>query len=236
MANRILTTHVGSLVRPPAVVNYIDAIENGVAVDQKAFDACLHEEIAKVIRQQAERASTSSATASSASCAAGRSTCWTASRASRSAPSRARGAGRDRRCSRNSMPSISRPRSCPTRHGGRRRGPIKYKGQAAVARDIEDVQGRAEGLRREGRGRIPAGGRARERGAGATRTSTTRTTRSSCSRSRRRCARNTRRSSMPASPCRSTMPFLPSHVRRRLAARHGSRTVIASGRRCASTP
>src|SRR4249920_2785546 len=53
-SNRILTTHVGSLVRPPQVMNYVEAIENGVAVDQQAFDACLHEQIAQVIRQQAE--------------------------------------------------------------------------------------------------------------------------------------------------------------------------------------
>jgi 5-methyltetrahydropteroyltriglutamate--homocysteine methyltransferase len=53
-ADRILTTHVGSLVRPPQVMSYIDAIESGVAVDQAAFDACLREEIAQVIRQQAE--------------------------------------------------------------------------------------------------------------------------------------------------------------------------------------
>jgi 5-methyltetrahydropteroyltriglutamate--homocysteine methyltransferase len=50
--NRILTTHVGSLVRPPQVMHYVEAIENGVAVDQGAFDACLRAEIARVIRQQ----------------------------------------------------------------------------------------------------------------------------------------------------------------------------------------
>ena len=55
MTNRILTTHVGSLVRPPRVMSYIDAIENGVAVDQAAFDACLREEITQVIRQQASQ-------------------------------------------------------------------------------------------------------------------------------------------------------------------------------------
>ena len=53
--NRILTTHVGSLVRPPRVMSYVEAIENGVAVDRNAFDACLREEIAAVIRRQEER-------------------------------------------------------------------------------------------------------------------------------------------------------------------------------------
>src|ERR1043165_4012608 len=54
MPDRILTTHVGSLVRPPRVMGYVEAIEGGVAVDQSAYDACLREEIATVIRQQAE--------------------------------------------------------------------------------------------------------------------------------------------------------------------------------------
>ena len=54
MPNRILTTRVGSLVRPPRVMSYIEAIEGGVAVDQQAHDTCLREEIANVIRQQAD--------------------------------------------------------------------------------------------------------------------------------------------------------------------------------------
>ena len=37
-ADRILTTHVGSLVRPPQLVEYIEAIDRGLAVDQAAFD------------------------------------------------------------------------------------------------------------------------------------------------------------------------------------------------------
>ncbi|HKS60104.1 MAG TPA: epoxyalkane--coenzyme M transferase, partial [Xanthobacteraceae bacterium] len=54
MPGRILTTHVGSLVRPPRVMSYIEAIEGGVAVDGHAYDACLLEEIANVVRQQAD--------------------------------------------------------------------------------------------------------------------------------------------------------------------------------------
>ena len=51
---RILTTHVGSLVRPPRLLEYITAIEKGVAVDAKAFDACLRDAVAEVVRRQAE--------------------------------------------------------------------------------------------------------------------------------------------------------------------------------------
>jgi 5-methyltetrahydropteroyltriglutamate--homocysteine methyltransferase len=53
-AERILTTHVGSLVRPPALLDYITAIEKGVQVDQAAFDACLQSSIDTVVRQQVE--------------------------------------------------------------------------------------------------------------------------------------------------------------------------------------
>jgi hypothetical protein len=34
---------VGSLVRPPRVMSYIEAIEGGVAVDRQHIDACLRE-------------------------------------------------------------------------------------------------------------------------------------------------------------------------------------------------
>jgi 5-methyltetrahydropteroyltriglutamate--homocysteine methyltransferase len=49
---RILTTHVGSLVRPPQLLNYITAIENGVSVDETAFNACLQQSVADVVKHQ----------------------------------------------------------------------------------------------------------------------------------------------------------------------------------------
>lgn len=52
--NRILTTHVGSLVRPPKLVAFLEEIENGRPYDQNAHAACLQESIAEVVRQQAE--------------------------------------------------------------------------------------------------------------------------------------------------------------------------------------
>jgi 5-methyltetrahydropteroyltriglutamate--homocysteine methyltransferase len=50
--DRILTTHVGSLVRPPELSRYIEAIDNGVKVDQAAFDRCLADSVADVIKRQ----------------------------------------------------------------------------------------------------------------------------------------------------------------------------------------
>jgi 5-methyltetrahydropteroyltriglutamate--homocysteine methyltransferase len=49
---RILTTHVGSLVRPPELMAYIEAIENGVQVDPAAYDACLRGSVAEVVKRQ----------------------------------------------------------------------------------------------------------------------------------------------------------------------------------------
>ena len=50
--NRILTTHVGSLIRPPQLVKYLHAIEDGIKVDQKAYESCLRGSIVDVIKRQ----------------------------------------------------------------------------------------------------------------------------------------------------------------------------------------
>jgi len=52
--NRILTTHVGSLVRPPNLITFLKEIEAGRPYDQAAHGACLQESVAEVVRQQAE--------------------------------------------------------------------------------------------------------------------------------------------------------------------------------------
>ena len=52
--SRILTTHVGSLVRPPKLVAFLKEIEEGRPYDHAAHSACLQESIAEVVRQQAE--------------------------------------------------------------------------------------------------------------------------------------------------------------------------------------
>jgi 5-methyltetrahydropteroyltriglutamate--homocysteine methyltransferase len=53
-ADRILTTHVGSLIRPPKLIEFWRAIEDGKSYDEAAFEACLIESIAEVVRQQAD--------------------------------------------------------------------------------------------------------------------------------------------------------------------------------------
>jgi 5-methyltetrahydropteroyltriglutamate--homocysteine methyltransferase len=53
-AERILTTHVGSLIRPDKLIVFWRAIEDGKPYDEAAFEACLTESIAEVVRQQAD--------------------------------------------------------------------------------------------------------------------------------------------------------------------------------------
>lgn len=54
MPDRILTTHVGSLIRPPELIEFWKSIEGVQAYDAAAFEACLTDAVAEVVRQQAE--------------------------------------------------------------------------------------------------------------------------------------------------------------------------------------
>ncbi len=52
--DRILTTHVGSLVRPPKLVEFLRSIEDNKPYDEAAYERCLTELIAELVRQQAD--------------------------------------------------------------------------------------------------------------------------------------------------------------------------------------
>jgi 5-methyltetrahydropteroyltriglutamate--homocysteine methyltransferase len=52
--DRILTTHVGSLVRPPKLIEHLKLIEAGEPYDATAYEACLKASIDAVVAQQAE--------------------------------------------------------------------------------------------------------------------------------------------------------------------------------------
>src|ERR671931_870096 len=52
--NRILTTHVGSLIRPPALLEFIRARQKREAYDRAAYERCLAESVKDVVRQQVE--------------------------------------------------------------------------------------------------------------------------------------------------------------------------------------
>src|SRR6266511_5896463 len=50
--DRILTTHTGSLIRPPQLLEFARARQGGQQVDQSAFEAALKSSVADVVKQQ----------------------------------------------------------------------------------------------------------------------------------------------------------------------------------------
>src|SRR6266851_1249072 len=52
--SRILTTHVGSLIRPPALQDFLRAKQGGKPFDPAAYDKCLADSVAEVVHQQAD--------------------------------------------------------------------------------------------------------------------------------------------------------------------------------------
>jgi 5-methyltetrahydropteroyltriglutamate--homocysteine methyltransferase len=53
-SDRILTTHVGSLIRPPALQEFLRAKQAGKPYDQDAYQTCLAHAVSDVVQKQAE--------------------------------------------------------------------------------------------------------------------------------------------------------------------------------------
>ncbi|HXQ51185.1 MAG TPA: cobalamin-independent methionine synthase II family protein [Stellaceae bacterium] len=54
IANRIPVSHVGSLVRPPALTQFLQKAQNDEPYDKAAFEACLTQSVVEAVRLQAE--------------------------------------------------------------------------------------------------------------------------------------------------------------------------------------
>ena len=52
--DRILTTHVGSLIRPPELQEFLRAVQSGKPYDEAAYQRCLTDSVAAVVKQQAD--------------------------------------------------------------------------------------------------------------------------------------------------------------------------------------
>jgi len=52
--DRILATHTGSLIRPPQLLAFLAARERGQAIDEDAYQSCLRDSVAGVVRRQVE--------------------------------------------------------------------------------------------------------------------------------------------------------------------------------------
>src|SRR5690242_20636993 len=53
-SNRILTTHVGSLIRPAALQEFLRAKQGGKPYDENGYKKCLADAVANVVREQGQ--------------------------------------------------------------------------------------------------------------------------------------------------------------------------------------
>src|SRR3974390_13846 len=53
-SSRILTSHVGSLIRPPTLQEFLRAKQAGKPYDAPAYEKCLTESVAAIVREQAQ--------------------------------------------------------------------------------------------------------------------------------------------------------------------------------------
>ena len=51
---RVVVSHVGSLVRPPAMIPYLEKIRDKEPYDEASFEKCLTDSVAEAVRLQAE--------------------------------------------------------------------------------------------------------------------------------------------------------------------------------------
>jgi 5-methyltetrahydropteroyltriglutamate--homocysteine methyltransferase len=150
-AERILTTHVGSLVRPPKLVEYIQAMENGLAVDRSAFDALLRQSVDEVVKRQQQAGIDIVSDGEY-----GKFRSWSYYVIDRLAGVEERdlaapiGGGRDRALFPDFYAEYFPTQRLPKRGTVVSVGPIKYKGQAAIQKDIEIFKGALAGVAVEG--------------------------------------------------------------------------------------
>jgi 5-methyltetrahydropteroyltriglutamate--homocysteine methyltransferase len=144
--DRILTTHVGSLVRPPELTRYIEAIDNGVAVDRSAFDRCLADSVAEGVRRQ-QHAGVDVVSDGEY----GKFRSWSFYVLDRlggieeRAVETARGTGRDQLLFPDFYAEYFPTQKLPKRGTAVCVGPITYKGQAAVQKDIAVLKSALKG-------------------------------------------------------------------------------------------
>ena len=220
--DRILTTHVGSLIRPPDLIEFWRAIEGGKPYDEAAFENCLTESVAKVVYQQAEVGidivsdGEFSKGANWAFYVHKRLTGITirpATPEETKDPMASMSGGRDREAFPEFYAEYDVASGLGKRLGNRVvvSGAIAYSGQKLVGRDIKNlntgiakVKDRFPSLA----GFLPVVAPASA--LPAPRSSTTKTTRHFYLRSLTPCTRNTGRSSTPAFMSRSTTPSCPT--------------------------
>ncbi len=155
---RILTTHVGSLARPDALIPVLRSKDRGQPYDREVYARLVREAVSESVRKQTEAGIESSPTGSKARRASSgtSSNASPASSASRHLAGQEgslRAASRDYRAFPDYYAWSERIAEWAGGRGGDRRygvdvctGPVRYKGQAAIQTDIENLKAALRGL------------------------------------------------------------------------------------------
>jgi 5-methyltetrahydropteroyltriglutamate--homocysteine methyltransferase len=210
---RILTTHVGSLPRPPDLLEMIRAREQGQPVDGAVFANRVKSAVAEAVRKQADSGIDIVADGEMGRFGfipyvnerlAGLEPRNTGGRGANWAQSREYLAFPEYYQWFSQMPGAA-GRAPPTQWVCT--GPIFYRGKEALQRDIDNLKAALAEVSSE-EAFMPAS--PRPTSPIGTPTSITKPTRSSASPLPTRCTRSTGRSSMPGSCCRSTIRSWPA--------------------------
>ena len=154
--DRILTTHVGSLIRPPELVELLRAKEEGRPVDERAFNECLERSVRDVVRRQLDAGLDVVNDGEF-----GKTVSWSRYVVERLSGFEQRAArpgdtampagvyGAERRQFADFYRDYDPKQGFTRMTGWAVTGPIHYRGHAVLARDIEDLKRAATGLRAE---------------------------------------------------------------------------------------
>lgn len=156
-ADRILTTHVGSLIRPSALTALLRAQEAGESVEPQAFATCLESSVADIVRAQARLGLDIINDGEF-----GKTISWSRyvltrmSGLERRAPggdvnAMPKGiAGKDRRDFAEFYQAYDRTQGFTGMTGWMVVGPVLYTGQADIQRDIQDLKRALQGVAHAG--------------------------------------------------------------------------------------
>jgi 5-methyltetrahydropteroyltriglutamate--homocysteine methyltransferase len=150
---RILTTHVGSLIRPPELQELLKAQRDKQPYDTAAFDACLHDCVADVVRRQADigldivNDGEYGKTISWSRYVLQRMSGFEHRERPGDAGMPAAVAGRDRREFAAFYADYDRSQGLTGMTGWALTGPIRYTGHTAIERDIANFKAAAKGAK-----------------------------------------------------------------------------------------
>ena len=152
-AGRILTTHVGSLIRPPALLTFLAAQRDKRPYDEPAFKTCLHDAVGEVVRRQADTGLDIINDGEF-----GKTISWSRYVLERMSGFEQRPVasdngmpaavlGRDRREFAEFYAAYDRTQGFSQMSGWAVTGPIRYTGQAAIQRDLENFKAAMKGVK-----------------------------------------------------------------------------------------